>query len=222
MEALVEYVVTQRQRPHIRDEWRTGIARVTHPATGTGTDAAVAPSAADGTRTPGTATSSAARVPPQPTPIPQSHPPESRQAPLIPAPAENSENGRIAIEHMNNLSLSSPRHQPVPVSSASSVPRPTASTEAASVQTAGTVNSIGTAEPQSQPQPNLHLSDVFGTLIATIEECWDAESEARLSASCVEDRLARLERALLAAMPLPELPPAQYNSSSDSVSFYEL
>ena len=244
MEALVEYVVTQRQRPHIRDAWRTGVAR-----SRTGTEAGS--SAAGGLRTSAvgmaaTSVAAAVRLPSQPMPIPQTQPQECRQAPQgqtsasaqIPVPPENSESGRIAIDNMNNLSLNSPRHQPATARetapNANSSPRATASTSAGApgVHT-GTLGEVvlgssggvegGSGIGSGPPPPSVQLSDVFGTLIATIEECWDAESEARLSASCVEDRLARLERALLAAMPLPELSKSQSShNSSDAVSAYEL
>ena len=43
---------------------------------------------------------------------------------------------------------------------------------------------------------------VIGVLCETIEECWDHDAEARLSAGCVEERIQNLSRRLTSPVEL--------------------
>ena len=45
---------------------------------------------------------------------------------------------------------------------------------------------------------------IIGLICETIEECWDHDVEARLSAGCVEERLRNLQKKIIA--PPPDLP----------------
>jgi hypothetical protein len=44
------------------------------------------------------------------------------------------------------------------------------------------------------------------TFCDTIEECWDHDAEARLSAGCVEERLMTLRKAIVTSEPTSETP----------------
>lgn len=49
------------------------------------------------------------------------------------------------------------------------------------------VNVLGETEPVCCPQG-------LAMLCETIEDCWDHEAEARLSAGCVEERIGQMQR----------------------------
>lgn len=51
-----------------------------------------------------------------------------------------------------------------------------------------------TLDDPAAPSLSLSLSQGLAMLCETIEDCWDHEAEARLSAGCVEERIGQMKR----------------------------
>ena len=52
--------------------------------------------------------------------------------------------------------------------------------------------------------------------VETIEECWDHDAEARLSAGCVEERIAQLGRAVKPDSQQQQQQQLQHDSAGDA------